>query len=800
MEIFLWYNIPKALILYHMRKELDMFEKLTEYWAKMIKKAYHTIMKSKKKFLPLFLSLLLIQCIIFTVFLAFHNNVRIHQETVRAEYDYHLVLSGLTEAEMLLLNNDNRTGSRRDMCFDVVKIMKYDSTYFDPMYAVYVELITGNKDYGLFAPFIDDSLEVNYNTMRLRYPEVFESKNLAVTETPLFTEEEEISALKAKRNTVLALLSLASVLVLASFYSIYTQNQKHLYGLYGAFGGTTRTICTHALTEMLLTATLLLLPSYYISALICYLVYHQNSVSFTFSFISIKIWLIGLLIVFLILFLAVTVPIRCATRMEPMRLITSTNNANLVSFSGRSLNLLKKKFPLGYEAISAWRFKRHHISLAVPSALLCVLFVLGFYFSAIYENNADIRRKTDYDFSINFQNNSISDEKYIDIFEQADGVERIHASFSTQRAELIASLLVVADRNVSSAGGLAEDAEKGLFYTGDALFFGSPSSKNLAEYIGETYTVRGDVSALAESKNNIIIGSTYQNTDAFSFELGDTVQIAIPEVDDEGDIVWVEGKGRIEETASSVSLWEQQYEKISMRFETFTIVAIIEDFPSGAQGVPLILNSEIYEAVTGNSPVSDSLLVYTEEDLSFDELTATEGYLRQIATKLGNGTVHTYNNRFYDTITTQFCYGSFLPLAGFAFFCFVPLHWFYSQALFFRRRENEFYVLSAISASPSRIRSLFLSGCLMQIPIGIFSTILSLLASLLVYLFVERFLPNVLSVGGDVLRETTPPIWVFMLCLGVTLLSSLLSAFFPYLTWRKRFISEKETADFSDAS
>ncbi len=777
-----------------------MLEKLAEYWGKMIKKALHTVGKSKKRFLPLFLSLLLIQCIIFTVFLSFDNNVRIHEETVRAEYDYHLVLSGLTEIQMLKLKNDNLTTSRREMCYDIVRIMRYDSAYFDPTYAVYVKLMTGNKENGIFTPFIDDSLDVNYEAMRIRHSNIFESKNLAVTETPLFAEEDEVSAIKAKRNVTLLLLSLVSVLVLTSFYSIYTQNEKHLYGLYGAFGGTTRTICSHALTEMTLMAVLLLLPSYFISALICRLVYTGNDVSFSFSIINIRMWLLAVAITFVILAFAVTIPIVHATRMEPMKLITSTNNANLVSSPDRSLDLLKRKFPVGYEFISAWRFKKHHISLAVPSALLCVLFVLGFYFSAMYQNNADIQRKTDYDFSINFSNSSISDEKYIDIFEQADGVERIHASYSTQRAELIASLLMINDKNIATGGGLAEDAEKGVFYTGDALFFGSPSSKNLAEFIGETYTVRGDVGALSEDKNNIIIGATYQNRDAFSFEIGDTVQIAFPELDEKGEPIRVEGKGPIEETAKSVSLWEQQYEKLSMRYESFTIVAIIEDFPSGVQGVPVVLNSEMYEAITCTAPVSDSLLVYAEEDISFDELTTTEGYLRQIATKLGNGTVHTYHTRFYDTVTSQFCYDRFLPIAGLAFLCFVPLHWFYSQALFFRRRENEFYVLSAISASPARIRSLFLSGCLVQIPIGIFSTLLSLLASLLVYLFVERFLPNVLSIGGDVLRETTPPVWVFILCLGVTLISSLLSALLPYLTWHRRYVSERAAADFTDAS
>ncbi|MBO7171233.1 MAG: hypothetical protein J6W28_08670, partial [Clostridia bacterium] len=538
----------------------------------------------------------------------------------------------------------------------------------------------------------------------------------------------------------------------------------------------------------------------YVSAILCRLVFSGGGSEFAFSIINLRLWLFGFLVLFLILFVGAVIPICGTLRGEPMRLITSTNNANLVSHRGFSLDLLRKKFPFGYEVISAWRFRKHHLSLAIPSALLCVLFVLGFYFSAIYQNNLDIRRKIDYDFSIEFSSHNGVSEKYIDIFLNADGVERIHASYSTQKAEQIASLLLVEDKNVSTKAGLAEDGDKGIFYTGDGLLFGSPGTANLAEYIGATYTVRGDVSLLAQDKNNIIIGSTYQNRDAFVFNPGDTVQIAFPEFDDNGDLLLKEGKDAVESTANGLSLWEQQYDKLALRYETFTIVAIIEDFPSGAQGVPLVLNTEMYETITGETPTSTSLFVYAEEDLSFDELTATEGFLRQAASRLGRGVVHTHHTRFYDSLTDFFCFDRFLPLAGLAFLCFVPMHWFYSQALFFRRRENEFYVLSAISASPKRIRSLFLSSCVLQIPIGLFSTVLALVASFFVYWLVERFLPNVLSIGGDVLRETTPPVWVFVTCLIITLVSSLLSALLPYLAWHRRYVSEQAAADFSDAS
>ena len=177
-----------------------MLEKAHDYFSKLFKTAYHSILKSFRAFFPLFIAILLIESILFSVFLSFQNNISLRSEKIAKEYPHHIVVSGLNEEEMLLLRNDDRTVSLNDHCFDVTKTIKYESNAYDPTYTVYIKILTGNKNYGIYKWFIDDSLEANYEAMRYRYRDVFETKDgpnerLSILVTPLYTQEADITSL-----------------------------------------------------------------------------------------------------------------------------------------------------------------------------------------------------------------------------------------------------------------------------------------------------------------------------------------------------------------------------------------------------------------------------------------------------------------------------------------------------------------------------------------------------------------------------------------------------------------------------
>ena len=770
-----------------------MFEKAYDYLSKLFKTAYHTISKSFRVFFPLFFALLIIECLLFTVFLSFRNNISIRSEKITADYNYHVLISGLNEGEMLLLRNDDRTISRNAMCFDVIKTIRYESTAYDDTYTVYVKLLTGNKNYGILEPFIDDSLETNYTAMRLRYSDVFgmderPNTRLSIYFTPLYTQEADENSLAILGYMCMFLISVASAMVFSFLYRIYLNHKSFVFGLYSTFGANARDLRIQALSELLLAATVLLLPAYYISSLLCYLMYSAGGSSFGFSFISLSSWLIILACVLCILFVAIFFSMKPISRAEPLKLISALENGNLVSSPKVSFDILKRKFPFGYEALSVLRFRRHHIRLAAVSSLLSVSFVLGFYFSSLYAGNASIRYRTDADFTLRFSNVSMLDEEYVSIFKQVKDIGEIYTTPDTASAEDYAALLTVSKQDVLSQSDIVTDKDKGISYTGDLCFYSG--AFDTAQSIASVYTVTGNISAFDDNIYNVLIGDTVNNHSAFSFEVGDTVTLLVANLDDEGDVIYLDEKAEKIKDLSGRYFWKAAYENFSFRSITLNIVGVIEDYPSGVDGVPIVMHKEIFQNITGQAPVVNEMTVRMPENTKTDTFISTESALQAIASRLGNCSIDTEELSFENAVEPMYCYESLIRLCFCIFLVFIPLVWFYSQMLFFKKREKEFYILSAISAPLNKVRSIYLSGSIMMIPIAIASLLGSLVLCALVFFLSERYLPSVLQIGAAVTSTVEIPFYVYLIGIGVTLLSSVFSALIPYFSYKKRYFNE----------
>ena len=130
------------------------------------------------------------------------------------------------------------------------------------------------------------------------------------------------------------------------------------------------------------------------------------------------------------------------------------------------------------------------------------------------------------------------------------------------------------------------------------------------------------------------------------------------------------------------------------------------------------------------------------------------------------------------------------------FLLFLPISWLYSQSLFFKKREKEFSILSAISAPLSRIRAIYLCNTLILVPIALLSFATSVIVSGIVFFVVERYLPSVLSIGGAVIETVTLPFYVFLIGIAVTIPSCLLSLLHPYFRYKKKYYNEKAATHF----
>ena len=754
-----------------------MFEKIGDFFKRQIRNAFHAVTKSFRAFFPLVLSIFLIECIFFTVFLAFDHNKQLQTQAVESTYDYHFTLSGLDNVQLSQLH---RYQARSETSVGHYIIKHEDGS------VVHIKLLTGNKiNTSLFDR--DDTLEGNYKAMR---EELLPTVDIASSAsfTPLYTLEDDLADLNMTRNIILLALGALFVIVFISFYSIYLNNQKYTYGLYAAFGGKTIRLCINACFELSICALFALLPAFCVGFLLCWLLYLSSGVTFAVSFfglLGIALSVFLLMVVFL--FIGASIPIKKLSLSEPMLLIDAQNNSNLVVSPRRSFNLLRRSFPFGYELISIWRFRKYHIALTFSSALLCVCFVLGFFSAAIYQENNALKQRTDHDFDIKFTNVDVIDDSYASYFANLDGVASAYKGYDETSATELANLLLIDKKNVINDNALPEDEEKKLYYTGDAKYI-CVTGNDALEHLTNTYTVTGNPGDLSKDDRNILIGSTFKNVSSFAFSVGDTVRIAIPLEDENGNIVLKENAEPIENVTNK-ALWEQQYEKIHYRYETFTIVGIIEDYPSGAEGVPIVFNTSVYENITQKTVKADTLYIKADDDLSLSGFISLEARLNTIADNLSSGKylVMTRNSYFSNKIQQHFCFADIARGVSLVLLAFIPMTWFYSQGLFFKRRYDEFYSLHSASAPLRRIRSIFICDCLFLLPIGLFSAILAVLVSLLMQWFFSYVLPSIFQFSSIVVYKVSLPIWVYLLCIVFTFIPCFLSALFPYMSYRKQY-------------
>ncbi len=766
-----------------------MFEKLHDYLSKQIKTAYRTIIKSLRLFIPMILAILLIECLLFTVLLSFKSNIDMRHDAIHRGYDYHVVLSGLNSNELSALDYADDLSSAKDS-FDISRSVEYTSDTQDPSYTVYIKLLTGNKGYGIFKLFINDSLETNFNAMRLSCPAVFGTEehpnhDLSLAFSPLYTEGEHAKELRQLCAGAMVLIALICTVLFGFLFRAYMNDRKFIFGLYSAFGAHSRDLIASVMTEMILIALVLTLPSYYLSAIACKLLYAGAGAPYFFDFLSPSAWITVLLATLLILFIAVLLPLIKLSRTPPMQMLAAESDANSVVSPRMSFSLLNRSFPFGYEVASLWRFRRHYATMALASTILSVLFVLGSFFSVTYARNARLRNENDPHFTLRFSDTEMLNSSQLNSIKTVDHLDTAYSIPSTAHARDYAALLTVADKNVLSSNGLPHDGKKGLYYTGDVNFISGACDTD--DRLASTYQTSGEIALFDGTPNGVILGKTYENRNAFDFEVGDTVTVAVAKLDEKGNVIYKDETAKpIESLLTGRFFWQAAYESFDYEYIELTVVGVIENYPSAIHGVPMVVHPDVYQSITGSAPIVDSVEIRVADDTTDAKFIKTEEALRALATDFGNCKVTTEEAFFENRMESRYSYTPLIRCVSATLLLFIPLLWIYAQMMFFQKREREFHVLSAIGAPPSAIRKIHFAGSVIMIPVALLSLTISMILCAALFFFVSVFLPNVLGIGNVITGAAMPPLYVYPIGILVTLFSCLLSSLLPYFVYRRR--------------
>ncbi len=786
-----------------------MFEDIGDIIKRRFISAFHTVLRGFVEFLPFTITMFAVLFALLSASFFATQGYATEKADMEAAYNYHVSVKGLNQSQMLIIRDDVRTVFWNDFCYQTVSV---DTHTFGKKnsYDVYLRLLTGNKNYGFKGIFIADTLASNYQTFLLRYHDVLYADGellagVSVETSPLYDLEAHAWQAKITQFFMLFAVSVISMFLLMGIYNVRVNNQKFLYGIYSTFGADRKRLCATSSYEILICSAFAFVPALLCSILFCRSAFAETSTGFNFS-LSAIFWTLPFLLV--IVLLGTYFPIKALSRKEPMAMIIAEDNSNLVSSPSRSANILKRRSPLRYESLTLLRFRNRILKLLAMSAIFCAMFVSGIYLADVYTVNTEIKAKTSAAFTLTFAD-TVPDAA-IERIEAIDGVREAHKNYHSVSAEQLASHILIHKEDVSSLGGLRSYKKDTNLLVETDFSYIPAADEDILEFFDSFYGIEGDPLSVLQDNTTVAIGISKNNQDIYNFEVGDTIRIGI---------LQYPLQETLSDQLSGAELLEAQLETFRYKYVTLTVGAVIHAYPSALYGTPIILPQAVFDELVAAEtepaapvttdatteaetpaeteapliyaepitlPKTNQLHVYLQDELVGKDIDRIEFTLRDIANAYKNVTV-TASGSYHDNwIAENKQYHALIATCSIGLLLFVPIIWFFSQILFYKRRSTEFDILLSIAATEKHIRKLHTSDSFLLGLAAILSLPFSVLCTYLINKFFTRILPTYIKLGTEIVLEPRTRIWTYLLCMALTLLCSVLSALIPFWMYKKR--------------
>ena len=654
-----------------------------------------------KQYISFFAALFIIQTFYGLIAVSNANNDIIEYQHVQNEYDYHMVLRDLNEDQYLYLVNNSAAVFKNDTIF---KILRYDENR---------NYMTGQDRYDMYLFFVRDK-DISCDRFYNKYLEPLKSlgregESFVITETPLLRfEYNEQNNLATFIFTTLLLLAV-SIFLLTALYNIRVNQYKFTYGVYMTFGADFKMLFGTAFWELFVISVVTLVPAVLVSTLAVYLIYLPSGFTFHFSLLAfLEVALFNLAVVLV----SVWMPMRVMAIRQPMTLIVTEDNSNLVTSPMRSINLMKGKFPTYYEFCSIWRFRKYSVQLLTTAIVFCALFICGLYYADIDERKLEYPRPQ---FTVDLSKTGFAydEEMSADLY-AIPGITEVKAVDNNIEAMEIASHMITSKDNVRPfSNQVIYKSESNPItnhrVTNEVLYTGL-SEEQIR--ILEKYEYEGDLRSIFANPSTVIIGDSISNVPTYRFEVGDTIQIAIKT--GASELVDVNLSGRV--------LLKEQIESYSYEYRTFTVGAVLHDIPSGS--MPIFFTPQDYKTVTGRNADTNRLEIYVDPTLTPERAAEVDERVRDWGRTLGEVGVYNTHQLSLDTIVADKHQTELYTCIAILILFISPLVWFFSQTLYYFKREKEFNILQSMGACVKDIRHIYLQG-------GFVMAALSLLVSVL---------------------------------------------------------------------
>ena len=710
-------------------------ERIIEYLKRSLKIAWKSIFFNFKQYIFFFIAILIVQMFYGVMTISTDNNTLVEREFVKEYYDYHVLVTNLNEDQANMIKSNKGAIFTNDIYFKVLedKTASYTNSNGDKRFDMYLELNGNLSD--SFKKFEDD-----YQNGILASTKQNDSDQFYVYKSPLMNVSTNILANNAVYYTISAVLLALSIFLMMMLYNIRVNQYKFTYGVYMTFGADFKMLFNTAFWEMFVIMVLTFIPSVIFSTLIVFIMYIPSGFGFTFSaMVFLKVFVFSLIVVTV----AVFFPMRVMAVRMPMTLIVTQDNSNLVSSPKNSVNIFKRKFPTFYETLSSWRFRKYSANLLLTAIVFCAIFIMGLYLADIYRTDLEYNRA---EYTVDLSAGAIDyDDVMSEELYSVNGVKAVEAAGNYVEATKASSgpshILVPASKVKALRGGLItydgkDYKDKGMKATNSVLYNGVTAEQ--LKVIEQLYAYDGNLQDVLK-EGYVIIGDSLSNMKTFKYKVGDTIEVAIP----------VNTSGAIDDKLSGKQLLRAQIEKYKYQYKTFTIAAILTDIPS--KELPIYFNTDDYAAVTGAEFSALKLNIYVDPDMSPADVAETEKALRVWAQDYDSvGIESSYNlttkNIAYDKHRSELYITISIMLLVIS-----PIMWFFSQTLYYLKRESEFNILQALGARVRDIRNIYVQGGLQMAGLSlIVSVALSFLGSYILFYVYNVIIPNFFTPQGAV--------------------------------------------------
>ena len=745
-----------------------MIVDLISYLYKTLKMSFKNVFANFGQYACFFAALFIIQTFFATLTVILYNNDNTEWARVQDEYDYHVALHGINEDQKLFLENEQyRNSGSNDDIYDLGYAERGFS--YKPHYNAY-EHTTKYDVYIRFNGRNQDALDENFDRFFGRHlpalsrvaPEV----SVRWEKTPLINFNRNLLL-----NRFIYIISIIALIVLSVFllvilYNIRINHYKFIYGIYMSFGADFKKLFETAFWEMFCVSAVTFLPATGVSVLISFLILHIKGIPF-----ACPIWTLLLTTVYglIVLLASVFFPMRIMATKAPMTLIVAQDNSNLVASPRRSLNLYGSKFPLNYEIYSTWRFRKYNLRLLVSAIVFTSLFICGLYVAEITRVTL-ANDSAQYEIDLSATGVQYDDLMRDELYSISDAITLVSKSNAVDAIKLNGHIRVRAEYTVPFANLVVPEDIEG-YRIANEVQYRTIDEDIISEL--EKYEYDGDLTSPLRDDNMIIVADAIGNTRRFDYKVGDKIEIATLK----------ERHGAVDSNMSGKALLREQLANYEFTYREFTIGAIIYDIPT--LKMPIYLSEASFETVTEQKVNYSHIEVYVDDSLTSGDTLSIEDALNNWGMIYGGVSVVNTHAVHMSHVNEDKQYDEIFTLVAALLLTISPMIWFFSQTLYYFKRENEFTILQSIGALGTEIRRLYIvGGVCMGILAFVFCLGLGYSLSYLLFRFVNVTLPQ--WTQSYIRYAFYMPWYAIVLSVVMSVACGFLSSFLPYRSFMRR--------------